>query len=453
MLNKTIAFMGACLLVLGAAGVSSAKSTPTEIEQLGKNLTPMGAEMAGNKDGTIPAWTGGITTPPAGYKPRDNHPDPYADDKVLFTISASNMDQYADKLTEGHKAMLGAYDTFNMNVYPSRRSASAPQRIYDATRKVAATAELIGSGNGVTGAVIGIPFPIPKNGLEVFWNHILRWRGNAMVRTDVKGALTRQGRYVLTKKIEEMNFQYAQAGMTEEKLNNVILQFKNLALSPAAVAGEMTLVHETLNQEKEHRKAWKYSPGQRRVRRAPNLAFDNPDGSVDGLAVTDQKDMINGSPERYTWNLVGKKEIYVPYNAYKLNSDTLKYKDILTPRHPAPEHLRYELHRVWVVDAILKQGTRHVYKRRTLYVDDDSWQILAVDLYDNRDDLWRFSEGHGINYYEVPTFWTCGEFHYDLQSGRYAISLLNSRGTARIFSEKIDTKEFTPNALRRSGRR
>ena len=74
-----------------------------------------------------------------------------------------------------------------------------------------------------------------------------------------------------------------------------------------------------------------------------------------------------------------------------------------------PDHLRYELHRVWVVDATLKKGERHIYKRRTFYIDEDSWQILLVDQYDNRDQLWRVSEGHAITYYDLPTVWTSAE--------------------------------------------
>ncbi len=453
MLKRIITFIAVTLLMLSVTGICSAKSTTEEIARLGQDLTPLGAEKAANSDGTIPAWTGGITTPPAGYKPGDHHPDPFADEKVLFTINATNLDQYADKLTPGHKALLKTYDSFFMNVYPSHRSASAPQRIYDATKQIAATAELASNGNGVTGAVIGIPFPLPDNGLEVLWNHILRWRGNAIERKFVKVGVTRKGDYTLSTKLQRMNVQYSQEGMTEEKLDNVVLHYRAESLAPAKLAGRMTLVHETLDQSKEHRKAWTYSPGQRRVRRAPNLAFDNPEAATDGLSVTDQLDMYNGSPERYDWKLLGKKEIYVPYNSYKLHSDKLKYKDILKPLHMNSDHLRYELHRVWVVDATLKQGISHTYKRRTLYVDEDSWQILAVDIYDNRDQLWRVSEGHGINYYDVPTYWTTAEVNYDLPSGRYAVSMLNNEEDMYKFSKKFDLKEFTTSSLRRLGRR
>ncbi len=453
MRNKSILYISCtCLMVLLATSAWSGLSSD-EVARLGKDLTPLGGEKAGNADGTIPEWTGGITSPPDGYKPGMHHPDPYAGDKVLFTVTAANMSKYADKLTPGHQAMLNTYDTFKMNVYPSHRSAATPQRIYDATKKVAATASLVEGGHGVTGAAIGIPFPIPENGLEVIWNHLLRFRGGIASRSIAQAAPTRGGKYTLVKFADEFNLLYSQEGATEENLDNKILFFKQEVLAPARLAGGILLVHETLNQVKEHRSAWLYNPGQRRVRRAPNVAYDNPGTASDGMRTSDQFDMFNGAVDRYDWELVGKKEIYVPYNSYRLHSDSLKYKDILTPLHINPEYPRYELHRVWVVDATLKEGARHIYKRRTFYVDEDSWQILLVDQYDNRDQLWRVSEGHNINYYEVPALWTTLEVHTDLQGGRYLAIGLDNESTMYKFGIKRTNNDYTPAALRREGRR
>lgn len=447
---KTSMFIMAGLLL---AGPGFAAISADQAARFGKDLTPMGGEMAGNADSTIPAWDGGITTPPTGYKKGMHHPDPYAADKILFTVSAANMAQYADKLTAGQQAMLKTYPTYKMNVYPTHRSASAPQRIYDATKAVATTAKLAEGGNGVTGAVNGIPFPIPQNGTEAIWNHILRWRGNAFDRNFGLAPVTRSGDYTMVEFNEKGDFRYSREGMTEEKLENVIATFKQEIFAPARVAGRILLVHETLDQNKENRRAWLYNPGQRRVRRAPNVAFDNPKEGGDGLTTSDTVDMYNGSPERYNWKLLGKKEIYVPYNSYQLASDKLKYKDILTPLHLNPDYLRYELHRVWVVEANLKDGMRHIYKKRTFYIDEDSWQILAMDQYDSRDQLWRVSEGHCINYYEVPTFWSAVEVHYDLQSGRYIAINLHNEHPEYNFDVDFDSKEFTASDLRRSGKR
>jgi len=449
----TACVAGVGLALLVALPSVHAGLGPDEVARLGKDLTPLGAEKAGNADGTIPAWEGGITTPPAGYEPGDHHPDPFAGDKVLFTITGKNVDQYADKLSPGQQALLRTYDTYTIPVYPTRRSASVPQRIYDATRDVAATARLVENGHGVTGAVVGIPFPIPKSGLEVLWNHLLRYRGEIAMRTIAQAAPTRGGDYTLVQFIDEFNLIYSHPDITEEELNNKILFFKQEVVAPARLAGGILLVHETLNQVKEHRSAWLYNPGQRRVRRAPNVAYDNPGTASDGMRTSDQFDMFNGAVDRYDWKLVGKKEMYVPYNSYKLHGDDVKVSDIITPLHINQDLARYELHRVWVVDATLKEGSRHIYKRRTFYIDEDSWQILLVDQYDNRDQLWRVSEGHVINYYDVPCLWTTLEVHTDLQAGRYLAIGMDNENEMYDFTIERTMEDFTPSALRRAGRR
>lgn len=429
------------------------KLNQEEVARLGKDLTPFGAEKGASADGTIPEWEGGITTPPADYKPGMHYPDPFADDKVLFNIDASNMDKYADKLTEGHKALLKSMPEYHMNIYPTRRSASVPQRIYDATVKNASTAELVEGGNGVKGSVIGIPFPIPKNGLEVIWNSLLKYRGDSLERRYAKFPVTRGGSYEKGIVHDKFLYLYHREGATEETLNNLVFVRWVETLAPPRNAGKGAVIHETLDQAKQARKAWTYKPGQRRVLRAPEIGFDNPNEGSDGIIVADQIGMYNGSPERYEWNLVGKKEIMVPYNAYKLHSGDLKYKDILQKGHINPELVRYEQHRIWVVDAILKEGTRHIYKRRTFYIDEDSWQILAVDCYDNRDQLWKLQEAPVINYYNALTVMPSCEITYDFQSGRYNVFGVHNEESEYIFNKKMSPRLFTPAALRRMGTR
>ncbi len=423
-----------------------------EIARLGQGLTPLGGERAGNDDGTIPEWTGGITEPPQGYAIGDHHPDPYSGDQPLFIINADNLDQHRPRLSVGHQRMLESYPSFSMPIYPSRRSASVPPRIHEATRQTAATAELVDDGNGVANAVIGIPFPIPRNGLEVIWNHLLRYRGETVACMVGQAAVTRGGEYTLVKNSLEVELRYSLPGMTVEKLGNTMILYKSRTLAPARLAGDILLLHETINQFREPRNAWTYNPGQRRVRRAPNVAYDNPGTSSDGLRTADQVDMFNGAVDRYDWKLVGKRELYVPYNAYRLHGDDLAFDDILMPLHVNPDLLRYELHRVWVVEATLKEGASHIYKRRTLYVDEDSWQILLADIYDNRDQLWRLSEGHVINYYEKPLIWPTLEVHTDLQAGRYLAFGLDNEFQMCTWDTGLESRDFTPAALRREGR-
>lgn len=429
----------------------SAQPAADQIDRLGNDLTPLGAERAGNAAGTIPAWDGGITTPPPGYNVGDHHPDPFADDRVLFTVTRDNLDQYRTQLTAGHIALLEAYDTYHMPVYPSRRSASAPQRIYDATREIAGTARLVNDGAGVEGAIRGIPFPLPENGLHVIWNHLLRYRGEAAVRYIAQAAPQRNGRYTLVEFQDEFWFNYARTDIDESGLNNVIVYFKQAVLAPARLAGSILIAHETLDQVKEPRNAWIYNPGQRRVRRAPQVSYDNPGTASDGMRTSDQFDMFNGAPDRYDWELVGKKELLVPYNSYRLHSRDVKHADILTPLHINQRLTRYELHRVWVVEARLKPGASHMYARRTFYVDEDSWQVLGVDQYDARGQLWRVSEAHCINYYEVPTFWSTLEVHTDLLAGRYLAIGLDNENRMYDFTITRSATDFSPGALRSSG--
>ncbi len=452
--NSLIILGCAMMLIAGMTAMASAEVSPEEIAELGTTLTPLGGEMAGNADGTIPAWEGGLSKPPAAWEPGTHYINPYADDKILFTITSENVDKYADKLTVGQKALFSTYpDTYMMKIYPTRRSAAVPQRIYDATKHIASTARLAEGGNGVTGAVNGIPFPIPKQGVECIWNHLLRYRAESASRLIGQAAPTRGGSYTLVQFYDEFYMVYSLPDMSEEKMNNRILFFKQEVMAPARLAGGILLVQETLNQVKENRNAWIYNPGQRRVRRAPNVAYDNPGTAADSMRTSDQLDMFNGAPNKYDWKLVGKKEIYIPYNSYKLQDPSVKNKDILTPLHINQELPRYELHRVWIVDGTLKEGERHIYKRRTFYFDEDSWQMVAADVYDKRDQLWRVSEGHAMQYYNVPSLWTSLEVHTDLQAGRYLVIGMNSENPPYDFGIKRSYEDYTPAALRREGKR
>ena len=448
--------LGACiaLIVYGAWSLPAVAELPADqIARLGDDLTPLGGEAAGNESGTIPAWTGGITVPPQGYTVGEHHRDPFVDDEPLFVIDSTNIDEHREQLSVGHQKLLEQYPDFHLTVYPTRRSASVPERIYEATRRVAATAHLEDDGNGVGGAVIGIPFPIPANGQEVIWNHLLRYRGESVECRIGQAAVTTKGDYTLVLYEVAAELRYSLSGMTVEALDNTMMYFRQKVLAPARLAGGIVLVHETMNQVREQRSAWTYNPGQRRVRRAPNIAYDNPGTTSDGLRTADQFDMFNGAIDRYDWELVGKRELYVPYNAYRLHSDQLSFSDILTPLHVNPAHLRYELHRVWVVDARLREGANHIYKRRTFYIDEDSWQILLVDVYDTRDQLWRVSEGHVINYYEKPLIRPTLEIHYDLQARRYLALGLDNEYQMCVWDEQVASRDFTVSALRREGRR
>ncbi len=418
--------------------------------RLGHELTALGAEGA-SADGTIPAWTGGLNKAPANYKLGMFHPDPYASDKPQFSITPANYKEHAGKLSEGQKAMFEKYADFRMDIYPTRRSAAYPERTYEYTIKNATTAKLAEGGDGVVDAAEGIPFPIPQAGAEVIWNHKMKYKGVSAARWTNLAPVTAGGQYSLVKIREEFLGLYYKPGNTIADIDNMLLYFYQSVEAPARLAGQVLLVHESLNQSVQPRKAWVYNPGQRRVRLAPNVAFDNPGTAADGLRTSDMTDMFNGSHDRYDFKLVGKQEMYVPYNSYKAHSGESKVSDMLKKGHLDPDYLRYELHRVWVVDATLKPGKRHIHPRRTFYVDEDSWQILVLDHYNNQGKVWRYSEAPSITYYEVPTFWTTMENHHDLLSGRYLATGVDNQDSAPDFSLPGSLENYTPQALRTRG--
>ena len=453
---KKISILATALTFALYGGVASAKVSVADAAKLDNELTPVGAVRAGNPDGSIPAWTGGITALPAGYNKGDHHADPFGNDQVLYTITGANYKEYVANLSPGQVKLFETYpDTYKMPVYPTRRSASYPDSVYAATKSNALNAELLQGGNGIQNATMGIPFPIPQNGLEAIWNHTLRFRGDAVTRFGGQAAVTEGGAYTIIGFEEQLMIKYAEAGLTPAQLmdENILFKFKQSVTKPSRLAGTALLVHETVDQVKNPRQAWTYNTGQRRVRRAPNVAYDTPGSATDGLRTTDDYDMYNGSPNRYNWELKGKQELYVAYNSYKLHSDQLTYDDILKPHHINPDLTRFEKHRVWVVEANLKDEFRHVYVKRVFYIDEDSWQVLVADSYDDRGGLYRVALAYGLNYYEVPSPWSTLEVYHDLNSRRYLATGLDNEEDMYDFSVELSDREFTPQALRREGKR
>jgi hypothetical protein len=439
---------------LGVVATALAELSPADLGRLGTSLTPLGADKAANAAGTIPAWDGGLTKPPAGYKEGSAYPDPFASDKPLFTIDAKNADQYREQLSAGQLAMFKKYQDYKMVVYPTRRTAAFPQCHYNETKQCAASAKLAPGGNGVVGCTGGIPFPVPKDGNEAIWNALVRYRGDTFAMNWSQAAVTRTGDYALVKFEYEYDFSYGNCSKpAAQREQNKILNYLQSTTAPARLAGQILLVHETVDQTKEPRSAWTYNPGQRRVRLAPNVAYDNPGTAADGLRTNDDFGMYNGATDRYTWKLLGKREMYVPYNSYKLSDPKLKYGDVLKAGHLNQDLARYELHRVWAVEATLKPGTSHIYAKRVFFIDEDSWAILVADKYDGRGELWRVAEQHNENWYNVPMFFGTLEVHNDLQSGRYIAMGLRSEETKIYEPIKRSAGDYTPSNLRGVGTR
>ena len=439
------------LLLATCALQAQAKVDTTQAARLGQDLTPLGGERAGNAAGTIPAWDGGLAQPPANYQPGMHHPDPYSADAPLYQINSQNLAQYQAQLPAGLKALLEKNPDYFLRVFPTRRSAAAPQRIYDATRFNAQTAELISGGNGVAGAAAGIPFPLPTTGQEVIWNHIMRYRGDQISFVTNQAAVLSNGAYNLLKLERDIYFLYGREGVSPQDLDNTLFYYKYKVVAPAKLAGSALVVQETLDQVLAIRKAWRFNRGERRVRRLPMLAYDTLQPDTNGMATADVVDSYNGAPDRYEWTLVGKQEMLVPYNSYAVHQKGIPYDNILRSNTVNPELLRYELHRVWVVEAELRKGFSHPYAKRRFYIDEDSWQILAADLYDKSGELSGVQESHPISYYDVPMFGSTLETIYDFKGKRYFVDGLDNNEPMYNFNAKLGPRDFTPQALRREG--
>jgi hypothetical protein len=456
------------LAVLGAPAFATA--TAEEAAKLCKELTCIGGEMGPNKDGSIPKWSGpaNFTEEQKKYTPGDleklRKGDPKqieelltkqagADaQKILVTITAQNVAQYADKLTEGQKVMFKTYPDYKMNVYRSFRTAFYPDDIYKWTAVNATKARLEGT-DGVKDAQLGFPYPIPKSGAEPIWNHKMKFRGSAARRFNNQAIVKPDGSYTITKLTEDVKFKYSNlADPPKPGAAPLLLYYLSETISPPRVAGTLTLVHETADQTVGGRAAWIYSPGLGRVNRAPDVGYDNPAVGTDNEQYNDQVDVFNGSLDRYNWKLIGKKEKYIAYNSYLINSPRVKYKDIIRPYHINQDLARYELHRVWVVEATLRPGLRHNFAKRMFYLDEDSWSIAAVDCYDARGNLWKIQEAHLLTAPFVPTVTGVPEIIYDLQSKRYFTTAMVNEDTITDFKISFADSYFDPSTLKRKAR-
>lgn len=423
--------------------------SPDEAAKLKTELTPFGAEKAGNKEGTIPAWTGGYTTPLAGFKNGGRRGDPFASEKPILTINAANMAQHADKLTEGTQALLKKYpQSFRVDVYKTHRTAAAPQWVYDNTFKNATSARM--EGEVVKGAFGGIPFPIPKSAKEIVANNELHWRGEAW-QTDFRGYLgTATGQRVLSVEgIGDFQMPYYANGAAD-KFDGTHWMIRLVNSGPPVRAGEAVVGRQNLDQDRTN--VWVYLTGQRRVRKLPNACCDTPTPATAGVASFDEVDVLSGRTDRFEWKIVGKKEMYIPYNSNRMNVP-LKDSDLLLAHHLNPDHVRWELHRVWVIEANLKPGQRHQAPKSRYYVDEDTWVAVLGDRWDANGQLWKTLWSHPVVLPDLPATTPQQQWGFnDLVSGTwYASGVVNERNQHyKIVPRRADSF-FTPEAMAGDG--
>ena len=451
-MNTRQLWTGALLAL--AAGAALAAVTADEAKKLGTTLTPTGAERAGNADKTIPDYTGGLTTAPAEYKKGSGtRPDPFAADKPLYSITGKNLAQYEGKLTDGTKELLKKQPNYRIDVYPTHRSIAFPAYVVENTIKNATSVKTTDGGLGLEGTFAGIPFPIPKTGNEVMWNHLLRYTGQTYFTQYDSINVDSSGRAVLATTGQiTIDYPYYDPKRTVVSgANDIYFRTKIAYTAPARRAGEALLVQDYINPMKNDRKGWQYLPGQRRVKMAPDIAYDTPNPGSAGASTYDDAWVFNGAMDRYDFKLVGKREMIVPYNSFKLAYAKDPYA-VTTANHLNPDFVRWELHRVWVVEATLKEGKRHIYAKRTFYVDEDSWVAVASDEYDARGALFRAGFVYTFPLYDVPAPNATTQSVYDFTSGGYNITgLLGAYSIGIKFIEPLSATQWSSEALAGSG--
>ena len=424
---------------------------PSTYAEEGK-FTRFGAEAGPNATGEIPAFEGakGLKCP-EGYQKGDYLPNPYRDEKELLVINSANVDQYKARLSPGQVARLVRNPNHYMKIYKTHRNFEHPEIYLRATEETSKTAHL-DEKNVLRGFQGGIPFRFPKNGLEAIWNVKRPWAGDDLMTDDCRRVVSPTG------KIRKARWTTKIIALNEPRLRDRLP-------NPEGVSGKV-LTYYSYPPDREGEAAlsvgydddtkegdvWVYYPTLNRVRRAPTLRGGT---QLDGESTLDELGQdFSDDVNDWDWKLVGKKEMYIPANNYEIwELDALDEKECLAG-DINPARIRYELRRVWVVEATLKEGKKHPYSKRVGYYDEDFWGPVLADRYDKRGNLWRMAEYYQCYNYCTQRRYVIGYLYLNLESGRYEVF-----GGCRDKDTKtnktdvgLTLDEFTVQALRRAGR-
>lgn len=427
----------------------------------GGERLPWGAVKAGNADGSIPEWTGGLptSTAPAGFKKDSGFwADPYAADKPLYSVTGKNVEQYAAKLNEATKEMLKRYPTYRIDVYPSRRPVNySAWFIENAQKNAAGRCKTIEGGEALAGCFGGTPFPVPKTGHEAMWNLILANKGSSSWTYGQGWYVDGAGNKAMTGEVNNRNHNdYFNRSLTSEKFYGDGGQYfmnNNIYTAPARNVGEGNLQRKFINPVANPDKTWNYTPGQRRVRLSPDASYDFPVATSGGAMMYDEIYVFSGRMDRYDFKYLGTREMLIPYNSYQYN--LAKPEVLMTKGHPNPDVMRWELHRVHVVEATLKPGARHVVSKRRFYFDEDLPNAGVVDGWDASGKLSRGILSAVSWGYDKQAIVAGGTMYFDLGTGAwYNSSVLG--GYKGIFMEidEVNTAAFySPEGLARRTQR
>jgi len=437
-----------------ASHMCKAEVSVDESRELGATLTPFGSVKAGNADGSIPAWTGGMTKPPPGYVGKlapGAYIDPFKDEKPILRIDGNNMASHADKLSAGARELLKRNPGYYLDIYPTHRTAAYPESVYEATKRNATKCKTLQGGLSLDPVCRGgIPFPIPKTGFEAMWNHLVAYQPPVELHDSRVQIVDTSGRSYIASEVDgymETPFYLGDKRSDPEKYNFVYFNFKN----PPRSRGQVVAYADYLDPLKQPRKAWFFDPGQRRMKLAPTFAYDTPAAPAAGTSFFDDAFLFTGAMDRFDFKLIGRKEMILPYNNYKLSMQCVG-EAALKPRTLDPSCERWELHRVWVVEATLKAGMRHAYSKRVIYLDEDMPGAGMADNYDSAGNLHRALFTYPFQVYDASGPFAGMYSVFDFAKGNYSLNIILGTSGYYNFHPRIPgDKELTPEALAGGG--
>jgi hypothetical protein len=417
------------------------------------DVTLTGAEPGPNVTGEIPAWVGhkGLECP-SDYVPGDYFPDPYKADKPLFRIDHTNVNDYKDRLSPGQIMRLRKHPNFYMNVYRTRRNMEFCPEYYDAIKKNLETCYVDEAG-GLQGFNGGIAIPTPKNGLEAIWNIRRLYLGDDADALTCRRVVSPSGKIKKTM-WETKVLNYGETRLKSWPFPNpdgVFQKIRNLTTYPADEKGLDFLSISYMDASRLD-DTWLFMPTLRRVRRAPSMVNG---GQLDGELTMDENGIeFRGTVANWNWKLLGRKEHFIAYNCYGLWEENAEDEEECHPMDMNPKRIRYELHRVWVVEGTLKEGLSHPYSKRVGYYDEDSWQPSVADRYDKRGNLWRMYEAYPYSDPCNKMRMVNGYVYMNLESGRYELfgGCRNLLPKTTVYDTGLEENIFTVQALRTSGR-
>lgn len=443
--------------LLAGAGLVAPYLAKADTAQLDAMLTPLGAERAGNADGSIPAWDGGLSGAALAAE-TPVVPDLFAGERPLYVVNQDNMQQYAALLSDGTQRMVERA-AMSLHVYQTRRTAAAPQYVYDNTARNMTRAQLDPKGGrlGFTGAVGGAPFPVidtadaVAGGAQLIWNHLTAWNGASMRTAFMLHHAMRKGKLSLANgRMVRALYPYYQPDISLDEFVGYYSKFHTYdyaVASPAAQAadtGVETIVWHSTDMSMHPDIVWTLLSSQGRVRKAPTEQYGAPNAAVNGIGNLDENAVFSGNPSQYDWRYIGKQEMLVPYNCNGMR--VAPAAALVQPGFPNPDLVRWEKHRVWVVEAVLRPEMSNVNARRRLYIDEDTWHAVLGESYDSSGNMVKAYAMYNECVPSLPGVIRQADAVFDLQTGDYALS---GAGTvpgfaANIFSGWQDASVFEP---------